>query len=226
MSDGKLLELAERCEKAPTGSRDLNREIATALGFRRWDEAQKAWNGPWSEYTLSLDDASALVERVLPGLGFVLDTRLAKPTVEIIGYDPDVRGKWREAARAATPALALVAATLRALATGQDTSVGAVGGGGAMTREEAEERVRAILQEMPLYPNARTAIIDTVVSALLAAVEEERAACEAVADAALEEYSNSWAVDAIGAIKDAIASRPRKDAPAGGAGQEEGRGCQ
>lgn len=94
--------LAERIEQAEGPGRDLDREIAIAsgrvpLGFEH-DER-------WPTYTASLDAAMTLVPECE---GWVIDGR-SYPEAEICCLNGDIVG-----AAAATPALALCAAALRA----------------------------------------------------------------------------------------------------------------
>lgn len=128
-----MTDLIDRIEGARVGSRDLDADIYEALGYevKRHPEHyggrsfSRSWaylrNSRWesmSKPSTSVDAALALAERVLPGL---TDYRIERdhgqhyarlvldmPT-EIVGFKSD----------AATPALALCAAILRAKEQGK-----------------------------------------------------------------------------------------------------------
>lgn len=120
-------DLIERLEAATVGSRELDLAIGRAFNFpmvSRWGDHE--WRpdgvGIWTtlpKFTTSLDAALALAERVLPGLDIDLEIRPAPEglrTDAVIyshGYGPTPGVSFR--AWAATPALALCAAILRAI---------------------------------------------------------------------------------------------------------------
>jgi hypothetical protein len=126
-----LLELAERVEGASGPDRDLDREVAFAIDLPDRDEfgCYQSWAGlcangvRWGDqarlkapaYTASIDAAMTLVpEGCFPDI----DCDPRNPTVEI-QYLTDKTDNGLGAlvvTSAATPALALVAASLRALA--------------------------------------------------------------------------------------------------------------
>lgn len=120
-----LMDLAERCEKADGADWNLSADIARAMG---WAEGEHAWHsldwrsrqsGP-PHYTNSLDAALSLVPE---GWRWSLD-HTQKPPYRDCGmatlYAPG--DGWTPAdvseIYGATPALALCAAALRALASG------------------------------------------------------------------------------------------------------------
>jgi len=142
--DGKALgDLVERLEKAEGGSRELDAEIALLEGWtlqKMKGDRQPYWRKPgvthWFSrehdgppmYTTSIDAAVALAERLLPRWSGVVDFGRDAPMrradiyshVKEMGEDEygepvEIRDfSWGEAR---TPALALTAAVLRALAT-------------------------------------------------------------------------------------------------------------
>ena len=122
-----LKELLERVEKAEGPDRELDGAIADALGlapdnltrvsatyYEYTPDPDKGW---WEagRYTASIDAAVALVEKKLPGCALAIGTmKFIQPgvpwaTIWTTGGDP----KWN--ADAKTPALALIAALLKAL---------------------------------------------------------------------------------------------------------------
>lgn len=135
MSD--LAALAERVEKAEGPSRELDAEIQVRVfekpGYRfpdrvlnrrpaDWHEAASRfrWDGggghcPWPAYTASLDAAMTLVPK---GMVFSLSTEEPGPWAWVGPKRGE--GSEKPAIMAATPALALVAAALRAKATGDE----------------------------------------------------------------------------------------------------------
>lgn len=125
-----LIELAERVEAAEVGSDDLDRDIMRALGFSYRVERRsigltygKAWDmhlfREWvrgeevvrescvPRYTASIDAAMTLVPE---GHDWLFNTRGVYSHV----WEPKEVGDGYWQARAATPALALCAAALRA----------------------------------------------------------------------------------------------------------------
>lgn len=130
--DERLIQLAERCEKATGRDRELSEDIARAMGWtQHTDEDDPVycrqistwWKEPWAEswstcavppdYTASLDAAMTLVPE---GMFARLYCEAAQA---IIVAWTDTLG-WEEVARsdlAATPTLALTAACLRARAS-------------------------------------------------------------------------------------------------------------
>lgn len=125
-------DLIERLEKLEGPDQDVDAEIAVrVLGFiktnrmAKWPGEQPIWEftdpvrnttGSWSAmvrgYTASLDAAVALVERVLPGWKW----RVSANQGEVFQRDPECG----QDAFHATPAIALLIATLKALS--QETS--------------------------------------------------------------------------------------------------------
>lgn len=122
-----MTDLIKRLEETWAGSDNLDREVERALGLvpmgiredGTWGLKQRPW-------TTSLDAASALVERVLSGWDVTISThfdfcahkrgphaRVSRPTGALGEYDDKTAGY----ARAATPALALCAAILKATDT-------------------------------------------------------------------------------------------------------------
>jgi hypothetical protein len=114
-----LLALAERCEQAAGPDRELDAEIALAIGYTREKKGRERiawWRNPkgqqigydgWHNFppsfTASLDAAVTLVPE---GCGWMVMNNAAKV------------GRWPS--RGATPALALCAAALRAKAASHD----------------------------------------------------------------------------------------------------------
>lgn len=130
MTDQRLVTLADliaKVEAAEGGSRELDRLIAMTLAGATADYTPAGefrgyyrggfWVsiGPIEPVTVFVDAALALVERKLPGLQkSVVDLRPVRPCEANIwhyGHFDDVHAK------AATPALALCLALLRALST-------------------------------------------------------------------------------------------------------------
>lgn len=115
-------DLIRRLEEAEAGSRRLDVAVHDALFPPRADGYQMpdgtvlppSWGRGFDDppYTTSLDAALALVERVLPGAEVIAISRTRTG-----GWGSGVNG---HVAYAATPALALVIATLRALQKGSD----------------------------------------------------------------------------------------------------------
>lgn len=117
-----LRELADRCERASGADRGLNVEIADAIGLGRRLNAHSA---PKWQYTASLDAAMTLVPK-----------RWRTVTANEQNWEPN--WVWRLGTKeedesqfgrtvvvdgvAATPALALCAAALRAFATTREQS--------------------------------------------------------------------------------------------------------
>lgn len=100
----ELTSLIERLEKAEGPSRDLDAAI--------FDAIPPTTDAPYPpEFTSSIDAAVSLAERVLPGRSIMMGWRQSsetRPWARVgLWADPDATG--------ATPAIALVLATLRAL---------------------------------------------------------------------------------------------------------------
>jgi hypothetical protein len=108
VSRDEMRELAERCEKATGPDRDLDAEIDKAIHPDDWTDG--LWFDPSRHdlpaYTASLDAAMSLVpEGMLWLAGYAVDGR----AIATVDFDHQ--------RAAATPALALCAAALRARAT-------------------------------------------------------------------------------------------------------------
>ncbi|MGV3720618.1 MAG: hypothetical protein ACO1SX_06875 [Actinomycetota bacterium] len=134
-----VLDLIDRLAKAEAGSRELDRLVGEATG-------QQLTDGFWryaARCTTSLDAALALADRVLPGwtwlaLGPDKDgrcptlcfARLASPDFDCVTWEAgdqwttDVLAGRDATAHAATPALALCIAVLRATTPAEHVSVG------------------------------------------------------------------------------------------------------
>lgn len=133
-----ISELIERVEKATTGSRELDAEIARALGLipegpgwtesspgiwhknLRWGRVNAEFDGVYSppSFTTSIDAALALVEAKLPGWSYGVAMRGDKLRRE--GCDDERAYAWlkngeQAEADAPTLALALCLALLSAL---------------------------------------------------------------------------------------------------------------
>lgn len=104
-----LIGLAERCEKATGPDLALNDAIAK---FKHELDG-RMWSGLSKPYTASLDAAMTLVPE---GYEATIDISMARSTVHLFGGDP------LASATAATPALALCAAALRAIASHKEKS--------------------------------------------------------------------------------------------------------
>lgn len=108
----RLVELAERCEAATGPDRELDYLIAKAIGGYRFGDAL---HGAMSRFTESLDAAMSLVPE---GLCWRLGVN-GNPKAKLLGGSAaailgDDFGTDISKAGAATPALALCAAALRA----------------------------------------------------------------------------------------------------------------
>lgn len=121
-----LLALAERVEGGSGEDRRIDYEVFTTFAVR---DAAKFWD-PKSghHYTTSLDAVVALLERVLPGwhgnveVGAVLRDEAKAHSAVLI--DPTENPDLFQQSEAKTPARALLAAVLRALATQEGQSHG------------------------------------------------------------------------------------------------------
>lgn len=102
-----LLDLAKWCEEAGEPSRDLDCDIYAALDNRP-AEFSDLHEAP--DYTASLDAAMTLVPE---GLFWTVDN---SPSAHIISLGPQGEKQLRAVSDAETPALALTATALRALA--------------------------------------------------------------------------------------------------------------
>lgn len=103
---GELLALADRCQDAALGSRDLDRAIATVIGC---DQYYSAGSHRW-KLTSSIDAAMTLVPANCAPSLMRLHDGSAKADAHISGCGDMVY------ADGSTPALALCAAALRARA--------------------------------------------------------------------------------------------------------------
>lgn len=112
-------DLIRRLEEAEAGGRALDADVFAALGFTYDHGPADVWRDAggdpfyFNPITSSFDAALALAERVLPGWGFFL--RSDKDGCNCGLVYPDAHFVTPGCGTAATPALALVAATLRAL---------------------------------------------------------------------------------------------------------------
>lgn len=113
MSDLKAL---ERVEKATGPAHDLDQAIFVALGFTPTDDSYGGWFIPGVEdcyVTETIDAALALVEKVLPGFSYSIDASLPDSGIDCVLYPPEPP-RGRTLGSAATPALAILCALLRA----------------------------------------------------------------------------------------------------------------
>lgn len=112
-SPASIAALRERVEKAEGPDRKLGRQIAEALG-----SATDHFSGEFDGCTESLDAALALVERVLPdhspGVGQNVHHKYWHAYVQRIS-ERDAAPYFSGEADAPTPALALLAAMLKAM---------------------------------------------------------------------------------------------------------------
>lgn len=113
-----MIELAERCERGIGWDSALDKAIMRALGYSwrgmdYWhDDGKTIWKGQTC-FTASLDATVALLERVLPGWGWKTGAPLpspGKPWATVFTVEQRTHGN------ATSPARALLAAILRALA--------------------------------------------------------------------------------------------------------------
>lgn len=104
----RLLRLADACEKATGPDRGLDCAISDAVQDREWET-----EGDRLFYTASLDSAMTLVPE---GLSVTLYAHGDNAHCDIYAGHPS-RGLLAEVEMAATPALALCAASLRARST-------------------------------------------------------------------------------------------------------------
>ena len=117
----ELIELAERCEAADGPSRELDAEIALAIGYDvKYDRGndptpyyepikEYSWQ-PVLAYTASLDSAMTLVPEALP---FEVQRSSRGCKSEAFVWNGKEIGEGSSAV-GSTPALALIAAALRA----------------------------------------------------------------------------------------------------------------
>ena len=111
-----LIELAERCERGSGWDSALDKAIMRALGYSwrgmdYWhDDGKTIWKGQTC-FTASLDATVALLDRVLPLAEWEVTTTGFKPGATVIP-----NGSKHAGAYATSPARALLAAILRALA--------------------------------------------------------------------------------------------------------------
>jgi hypothetical protein len=129
-----LLALAERVEAGSGKDRNLDADIFQRLGGPDWERAlirvaepcgcpedqaidyARSRHSP--DYTVSLDAAVALLGRVLPGWSWQAGATVGAGAVARIAQD----GLRRSDGVASSPARALLAATLRALAQKEQTT--------------------------------------------------------------------------------------------------------
>jgi len=130
-----LLELAERCEKAEGPDRKLDAEVARATGWKVspggtwWQPPGGQWGFVLRAYTASIDAALTLLPE---GWFGALDPIFFEDGESTLFDGICIRPQWRDwrpndadawlrrmRARAATPALALCAAALRARAASE-----------------------------------------------------------------------------------------------------------
>lgn len=116
-----MIELAERCERGSGWNSALDKAIMRALGYSwrgmdYWhDDGETIWKGRTC-FTASLDASVALLERVLPGWWWALNQEGESVfAVHVWRLMVDARGE------ATSPARALLAAILRALAAKDET---------------------------------------------------------------------------------------------------------
>ena len=108
-----LLSLARRCERATGPDRPISWDVWEAVGKPVIDDWSR--NGTAPAYTDSLDQAMTLVPE---GWEPIIDCRRKiEVQLETIAVDPETLDPRKVYATGATPALALCAASLRALAT-------------------------------------------------------------------------------------------------------------
>lgn len=103
-----LAELIDRVERAERGSLQLDVDVLEVVWPRWITESEELARF----VTSSVDSALGLVERVLPGWEYCISKGLNEPACASISPANRVTDACGEAT---TPALALVAATLRAL---------------------------------------------------------------------------------------------------------------
>ena len=115
-----MTDLIARLEAAEAGSLDLSKAVMLSFGFtwrglNYWNDADEIWRGSGA-VTESIDAALALASRVFPGFGWGMvqgSGERAKANVTPANADHGFT------ATAATPALALCAAILRAKGSDQ-----------------------------------------------------------------------------------------------------------
>lgn len=133
----ELEQLLERVKVAKGPDRELDADIAAALGFKiEWKQANYTlemypvitWppgREPCPQFTTSIDAALALVERVLPGFQWLIrndETRGFFANLHEPHKSPN-QGHWSAPCWAATPALAILSALLTALIAQKQASV-------------------------------------------------------------------------------------------------------
>lgn len=137
-----LNDLAARCEEGSGGDRELDEAIMAViytpdrrfLGARTYDTGEPVFDSVWVdpktdkwvctaafEFTASLDRAVSFVERALPGWRWSVrnDGEDGGPNADVWRSD----GEWSVEVYAASPARAIVACALRALAAKEQSNV-------------------------------------------------------------------------------------------------------
>ena len=116
MTRDELLALADRCEKADAGSRELDLAICIALNTGRSTDPRRP-GAP--HYTSSIDAALMLVPKGMVylvsnvGLKWASEPVIGRATA-VVGLPDETSDRFSR--EASTPALAICAATLRARA--------------------------------------------------------------------------------------------------------------
>jgi len=115
LPEDRLNALALACEKASGPDRELSCKIAREIGYDGGVLGSQT-SSPWAwcpDYTASIDAAMTLVPE---GLGWRLNVFSKERVAHIFPDNEDYTGPCLAFSRAASPALALTAAALRALA--------------------------------------------------------------------------------------------------------------
>ena len=122
---GTLTELLARVEAAVGPDREL--DLAIGIEFGEADHSGPAYHRPFKDwarhYTASIDAALALVEKMLPGWNIKLEifpkgTNLAQATIKrYVNHELEYYLSWSEDFVARPPAIAILAALLRALSS-------------------------------------------------------------------------------------------------------------
>lgn len=113
-----MTDLIARLEAAEAGSLDLSKAVMLSFGFtwrglNYWNDADEIWRGSGA-VTESIDAALALASRVFPGSGANINT-----FTNTVTFARSLVHMAAETTEAATPALALCAAILRAKGSDQ-----------------------------------------------------------------------------------------------------------
>ena len=117
MNKDRLLELAEQCEAATGPDRLTDQAIGWVCGTQRWRGSQPDYDGP--HYTASLDAAMSLVPSNCVWSAGDWKANGHCASASVWPPEKDRPEGFHGIAQASTPALALVAAALRALSTQQ-----------------------------------------------------------------------------------------------------------